>query len=299
MRHVRLILCFFLLLPLVVSQSALANDELMEAALLGHIRTLTFYLDHGADVNFQDSRYGATALQAASQTGEEKIVRLLLKRGAKVNLQDKEGSTALMAAAYNGRDEIIKILLEAGAEVNQKSLADETALSLAREERQEDIIRLLLEAGAKEVKKRCPNPNVKYKTWPVQEYWKWFVTGHVTEWIESGEHLCAKYSFQFEDNRENAAVLFSLGKLENREEKEAGLKRGIQLVFEMNEVGFNSLKDEEKLTRFNKIFTSRYTPRLEAVTGLQFNTPRQWFEWLQSNKDRLTLSPDGKYLVVR
>lgn len=294
-----LILSFFLLLPFVVTQSARANDELMEAALFGHIRTLTFLLDHGADVNFQDKRYGASALQAASQTGEEKIVRLLLKRGANVNLQDKEGSTALMAAAYNGRDEIIKILLAAGAEVNYKSPADETALSLAREERQEDIIQLLQEAGAKDIPKRCPNPNVRYKTWPVREYWKWFVTGHVTEWIESGKHLCAKYSFQFEDNRENAAVLFSLKKLENREAKEAGIRQGIQLVFEMNEVGFKSLKDEEKLDRFNKIFSSRYTPRLEAVTGLKFDSPGQWFEWIKANKDRLVLSEDGKYVGVR
>ena len=88
----------------------------MEAAFRGHIRTLTFYLDHGADVNFQDKRYGASALQVASQRGRKEVITLLLERGAKVDLEDKEGSTALMAAAYNGHTGIVEILVDAGAD---------------------------------------------------------------------------------------------------------------------------------------------------------------------------------------
>lgn len=92
--NIRLIFSFVLLILCLASHPAQAHDDLMDAAFRGHIRTLTFYLDHGADVNSQDKRYGASALQVASQSGQEQIVRLLLSRGAKVDLEDKEGSTA-------------------------------------------------------------------------------------------------------------------------------------------------------------------------------------------------------------
>ena len=290
-----------LLISLLGSHTAMADGggDLLEAAYYGHPKTVKFLLAHGVDVNYQDAEHGASALQAASQSGQADIVRILLDRGADVNLSNKEGSTALMAASFNRHQDIVKILLAAGAEVNHQNRADETALSLAREERDEAIVALLQEAGARDIPKRCPNPNVKYKTWPVREYWQWFVTGHVTEWITAGDSFCVKYSFQYEHDRENGAVLFSTEQLENRQEKEAGIKKGIQLVFEMNEVGFNALKSENKLTRFYRIFTSRYTPRLEAVTGLKFDTPRQWFDWIKANKDRLALSPDGERVEVR
>jgi hypothetical protein len=289
----------FVLLPACFVSTALANegDRLLNAAFNGNERRVQDLLIDGADVNYQNEDYGASALMAASQTGETEIVKILLFHDADVNLQSKEGSTALLAASYNRHDAVVKLLLAAGAEVNHQNPADETALSLAKEERAERIIQLLLAAGARDILKRCPNPNVQYKTWAVKEYWQWFVTGHVTERIQAGDTLCVKYSFQYEHGRENGAVLFALETVENRQEKEAGIQRGIQLVFEMNEVGFNALKDEDKIARFNKIFTSRYMPRLESVTGLKFDTPRQWFDWIKANKNRLAL--DGKYVVVR
>lgn len=56
---------------------------------------------------------------------KEKIfscVKLLLKKGANVNLRDKEGRTAIMLAAYNGHLEIVKLLwslVDKDAEDNQ------------------------------------------------------------------------------------------------------------------------------------------------------------------------------------
>jgi hypothetical protein len=293
---------FLILMFLFVSvRPALAidGDQLMEAAYLGHVKTLNFLLDHGVDVNFQDEQYGASALHAAAQGGREEIVKILLKRGADVNLKSKEGNTPLMAAAFNHHESVVKTLLAAGAEVNTKNQADETALSLAREELQEGIIQLLLQAGAKDIKKRCPNPNVKYKTWPVKDYWHWFMTGDVTEWVRGEAHLCVKYTHQYKNKRVNGAVLISLDQVDNRKEKEAGLISGIQTIFKESELFFQIFKMEEEDSSFYGVFVSRYMPRLEAVTGLKFKTPRQWFDWIQSNKDRLVLSPDGKYVIAR
>ncbi len=295
------LLSFVLLTSFLNLQPALAGDgdQLLEAALQGHPKTLTFLLDKGVDVNYQDEHYGASALHAAAQGGHTRIVRILLDRGADVNLKSKEGNTALMAASYNRHASVVIILLRAGAEVNVKNQADETALSLAREERQESIILLLLEAGARDIVKRCPNPNINYKAWTVEDYWYWFMTGDVTEWVRGEQHLCVKYTHQYKQGRENGAVLIPLDQLDNRKKKETGLIKGIQTVFKETELFFQMFKLEEEGTSFYDVFISRYQPRLEAVTGLKFKTPRQWFEWIQSNKDRLALSPDGKYVVVR
>jgi len=299
--NIRLTLTLVLMSLFVTTQPALAidGDQLLEAALQGQVKTFKFLLDHGVDVNYQDEQYGATALHTSSQGGKEDIVKILLKRGADVNLKSKEGNAPLMAAAFNHHESVVKILLEAGAEVNAQNQADDTALSLAREERQEGIIQLLLQAGAKDLKKRCPNPNVKYKTWSVKDYWHWFMTGDVTEWVRSETQLCVKYTHQYKNKRVNGAVLIPLDQLDNRKDKEAGLISGIQKIFKESELFFQIFKMEEEDSSFYVVFMSRYRPRLEAVTGLKFDTPRQWFDWIQSNKDRLVLSEDGKYVVVR
>ncbi len=295
----RLIRSLVFLIPLLIANPALAHDDLMEAVFRGQIKTLTFYLDHGADVNFQDKRYGASVLQVASQRGRKEVVTLLLERGAKVDLEDKEGSTALMAAAYNGHVDIVEILVDAGADVNHKNMADETALSLAREERRKSVISLLLQAGARDIAKRCPNPNVKYEDWSVQVYWQWYVAGYITEQTQTNESLCAKYSYQDQHSIQRGSVLFSLEKLDSRKEKEAGLVNGFKIFYAMNESSLGLSDELRKHYRVNTIFMERHAPRFETLTGLQFATAIEWFNWLRSNKDRLALSSDGKYVVER
>jgi len=45
-----------------------------------------------------------------------RIVKLLLKFKAEVNIQDSDGNTALIYACDNKRVEVIKLLMEAGAD---------------------------------------------------------------------------------------------------------------------------------------------------------------------------------------
>jgi len=294
---------FFVSIFLFISaQPALAGDgdDLLHAAYYGHIQKVKSLLDKGVDVNFQDEGYGASPLHAASQSGRKKIVRMLLNRGAKVNLQNKKGDTALMAAAFNGHKDIIEILVLAGADVNHQNPVDETALSLAREERRKKIVKLLVHLGAKDSKKRCPNPNVKYEDWTAQVYWQWFVAGYIIERTQTDDTLCAKYSYQSEHSVDRGSVLFPLAKLEDRKDKEAGLVTGFKIFYAMNEVYFTQLTDElRKHYKIDEKFMENHTARLKTLTGLKFETAPEWFEWIQSNKDRLVLSPDGKRVVVR
>ena len=76
---------------------------------------------------------GATALHqvAGEWVGQPAIVRLLLDRGARPNLADKEGKTALMIAAARGKTGIVTLLRARGADARLKDAHGRTALDLA------------------------------------------------------------------------------------------------------------------------------------------------------------------------
>ena len=71
----------------------------------------------GVDARCAESS-GATLLIAAAFGGQEAIVRLLLQRGASVNLQDSTGSTALMGGAAMGHLSVVLALLDAKADAS-------------------------------------------------------------------------------------------------------------------------------------------------------------------------------------
>ena len=84
---------------------------LMGAAVYGHERVVKLLLRHGAEINLQ-SNGGGTALMFAALHGHERVVDLLLRHGAEINLQDSDGCTALMRR--HGRPPRRRALLAAG-----------------------------------------------------------------------------------------------------------------------------------------------------------------------------------------
>ena len=74
-------------------------------------RVIQLVLDHGADPNARRWN-NITALHQASELGRIEIVRLLVERGARVEVEDDEGRTPLDVASGERRDEILKLLLE-------------------------------------------------------------------------------------------------------------------------------------------------------------------------------------------
>ncbi|KAK7440465.1 hypothetical protein VKT23_017105 [Stygiomarasmius scandens] len=107
---------------------------------------MRFLLDLGADVNARDA-YGKTLLEDVTRDGEENIIKLLIEKGADVNV---EGGyrTALQAAAYHGQLGTVKLLIAKGADVNAEAGAYGTALEIAAHAGCLDMVRFLLESGA-------------------------------------------------------------------------------------------------------------------------------------------------------
>ena len=97
------------------------------------------------------------ALADIAVTGDTAAVKLLLDRGADVNVVDPLGRTPLMYAAASDKLplDVVKMLVEHGADVNARDAhklgADSgwTALDIARQHGETSIVAFLLKSGAK------------------------------------------------------------------------------------------------------------------------------------------------------
>jgi ankyrin repeat protein len=124
------------------------NTPLASAIFNGAPEIAKLLIEKGANVNLKDSMTGDTPLTDAAMQGYTEVVKLLLEKGADVHVKNVAGYTALMLAAIGGRNEIMKSLIEKGSNVNDK--ADDglgsTPLHLAR--CSTETVNLLITKGA-------------------------------------------------------------------------------------------------------------------------------------------------------
>lgn len=92
-------------------------------------RTLEILIKHGADINLQNKE-GLTALMYAVKFSYSST-EMLLKNHASVNIQDIEGNTALHHLLFfiNPQESIVEILINNGANVHIQNIRGETPLS--------------------------------------------------------------------------------------------------------------------------------------------------------------------------
>ena len=76
-----------------------------------HLRCVKLLLEKGADVNICD-KFGILPLHKAAQKDHTKCVEMLIDAGANVNARDVMGNTALSTAAKYGTFESMKKLVE-------------------------------------------------------------------------------------------------------------------------------------------------------------------------------------------
>jgi ankyrin repeat protein len=120
-------------------------EALVVAANAGASNAVAAWLNEGGGVDARCAEQdNTTLLMAAADGGHEATVRMLLQRGASVNLQDSRvGCTALMGAAINGHTTIVQALLDAKADASLQTTNGSTALMWAEHQKHAATAQLL------------------------------------------------------------------------------------------------------------------------------------------------------------
>ncbi|MDD3050639.1 MAG: S1 RNA-binding domain-containing protein [Candidatus Cloacimonetes bacterium] len=101
-------------------------------------------------VKNQLERGGESADADTSQIVDSKSVRIvvmeaLIDKGAKVNIKDKEKTTPLMLAVKKGNSAAVRLLLSRGANIEMKNAVGKTAIEIASEENFLEVERILMD----------------------------------------------------------------------------------------------------------------------------------------------------------
>ncbi len=92
------------------------TSALIAAIRNGHTEIVSLVLEARADVNRKSTRFGS-ALEAAVETDHKAAVPLLLKKGAKMDLNDREKITAVIEL---GNIELVRAIIDSGVDVHAK-----------------------------------------------------------------------------------------------------------------------------------------------------------------------------------
>jgi hypothetical protein len=126
----------------VDAQDGLDQTPLMGAAQFGRTDVLACLLENGADPAVVMTE-GTTALMFAARNGPLESAQLLLDNGVDINQADQAGDTALFFAIHlddeNDAIGMIRLLLEKGADLNLKNGDGFTVTAFAREEGKRDL----------------------------------------------------------------------------------------------------------------------------------------------------------------
>lgn len=125
------------------------GDLLVRASYFDLPAIVQALLEKGADVSLQSDDYNErTALHCAAETGQQRIIELLLQYDCDTDSQDQHGLTPLHYAVIGGHENVVKLLLPKIRSINQKSKDGRTPWSCAKSSGQTQIECLLVEAGA-------------------------------------------------------------------------------------------------------------------------------------------------------
>ncbi|HEX7108631.1 MAG TPA: ankyrin repeat domain-containing protein [Aestuariivirga sp.] len=137
---------FLLLIMMICLAPSMARAApIHDAARMGDVAAITAALDAGADVNAVDG--GGTPLYFAVKRGHLAAAKLLIERGAKVNVGSRYWGYLLTIASAQLRVDLMTLLLEHGANPNS-TFDGESVLHVAVKYGCLACVKLLVEAGA-------------------------------------------------------------------------------------------------------------------------------------------------------
>ena len=113
--------------------------DIWAAAASGNIKAIDQHVAVNTNLNAKEPRGGSTPLIVASIFGQTKAAKVLIEKGAIINMQNNDGTTALHAAAFFGWPKTVKLLLDNGANVNATNVKGETSLQIVSGEWNEEL----------------------------------------------------------------------------------------------------------------------------------------------------------------
>ncbi|OWF35324.1 uncharacterized protein LOC110443061 [Mizuhopecten yessoensis] len=119
------------------------------AVLQSPLKTISFLVDHGADVNSCDGN-SRVPLHYVANAGRADVLQFLLQKGSSCNVQSASMKTPLMYAVIKGDPMSINLLIKAGADVDITDEKGTSALHLASFTMpvKHYVVQLLLKGGA-------------------------------------------------------------------------------------------------------------------------------------------------------
>jgi len=123
---------------------------LLRAAADGELAVAESLIKQGIDVNWQDPQGRRSALHMAARRGQDEFIRMLLRQGVHVDLQDIHGFTPLHEAVRKQHIKTSKLLLEEGkADISMKDYKGRQVLNLVLDTNSSvEIMELLVNQGA-------------------------------------------------------------------------------------------------------------------------------------------------------
>ncbi|MCP5242416.1 MAG: ankyrin repeat domain-containing protein [Burkholderiales bacterium] len=129
-------------IPVDAHDNSLGDTALMKAASYGHLGTVKLMLKRQADVNKQN-RIGRTALMSAIVFEQYDVALNLLKQTVDINIRDQNGTNALMFAVQKNQPAVVEAILKKGGDIHARNVLGQSALSIALEKDNHEIISLL------------------------------------------------------------------------------------------------------------------------------------------------------------
>lgn len=122
------------------------NNGLYDALIKNDIKDVEISIEKGADINKVKNGFAPIMFTLVNEKKE--ILKLLIKKGADLDIRTPRGDTALITAISLSQNEIVKILIDSGANLEHRNNDGLNAFVYGVLFNNKKVIELLLEKGA-------------------------------------------------------------------------------------------------------------------------------------------------------